>query len=89
MDSLTRRIVSRFLLSFKYEHKEKKEHKVERLMKEIRDTTGISKTQAEDIADAFIRGREVERLALQKGWPIEDLVVMGPQGKCNLRQLSI
>jgi hypothetical protein len=85
---LARRIVARFLNSFKYEKKEKKEHKVERFMKAIRDATGISKGQAEDIADAYVRGREVNRLALQKAWPLEEFVVTGPEGTCDLRTLQ-
>ena len=64
MEPLTRRVVARFLEAFKYEMKEKKEHKVERFLRAIRDATGISKGQAEAIADAFVRGREVERLAM-------------------------
>ena len=82
------RIIARYLQAFKFENKEKKEHKVDRFLKELRDATGISKSQAADIADAYVRGREVNRLAIQKGWPLEDFVVTGPEGTFDLRKLK-
>ena len=75
-------------VAFKFQPKEKKQNKVDRLMKEIREATGISRSQAEDIADAIIRNREIERLAIQKGWPVEDGQIVGPNGSINLRQLQ-
>lgn len=87
MGRLAETIVRRFL-AFKYEQKEKKQHRVERFTQTIRDATGISKGQAEDIADAFVRGREVNRLALQKGWPLENFVVTGPEGTFDLQTLQ-
>ena len=86
MDPLSRRVAAR--VAFKYEPKEKKEHKVERLMKILRDATGLSKGQSLAICDAFVRGREVDRLALQKGWPITDGVVEGPSGTMRLEDLE-
>lgn len=87
MSNLTSRIVRRFM-AFKHDHKEKKEAKVTRLMKVIREKTGLSRGLSEEIADAIVRGREVERLAMQKGWPIEDQVIVGPEGEMPLSELS-
>lgn len=78
MDSSSR-VAQRFK-AFKYEPKEKKTTKVDRLMKVIRDATGLSRGVSEDIADAIVRNREVERLAIQKGWPLQDGVIEGPSG---------
>lgn len=74
-------------MAFKYEPKEKKTSKVERLMKVIRDATGLSRGVSEDIADAVVRNREVERLAIQKGWPIESGVIEGPSGTIKLEDV--
>lgn len=75
-------------MAFKYEPKETKQHKVERFMKTIRDATGLSRGQAEAIADAYVRGREVDRLAIQKGWPLENGIVTGPSGTFDLSTLQ-
>lgn len=85
MDPLVPRVVRRFL-SFK--HKETKANKVDRLSKQIREATGLSRGQSEDIADAIVRGREVERLALQKSWPIQGGVIEGPKGTLDLKELD-
>jgi hypothetical protein len=85
MDPLARKVARRY--AFKYQHKEKKQHKVDRLLKTIRDATGISKGVATDIADAIVRGREVERLAIQKGWPLQEGVLEGPNGTIELKEL--
>ncbi len=84
MDPLARRVADRFLRSFKYVPKETKEHKVERARDVIRQHTGLSKSMAEAIADALVRGREVARLALQKNWPIENGAIHGPSGMLDL-----
>lgn len=75
-----KRLAARYRQSFKYEPKENKKTKVEKLMQTIREATGISKGLSEDIADAIVRGREVLRLAIQKSWPIEDGQIVGPKG---------
>jgi hypothetical protein len=85
---MARRVIARFLISFKYEHKENKQHKVERFTKTLRDATGLSKGQSADIADAYVRGRDVNRLAIQKTWPLENFVVTGPSGTLDLRTLQ-
>ena len=87
MEPIVARIVRRFR-SFKYQPKEKKQTKVERLMKLIRERTGLSRGVSEDIADAIVRGREVERLALQKGWPLQEGVLEGPAGSLPLAEIS-
>lgn len=77
--TLSERVVRRFI-AFKYEPKENKKSKVDRLMRYIRDETGVSRGVATDIANAIVRNREVDRLAIQKGWPVERGVITGPQG---------
>ena len=83
MDPLAIRVARRFV-SFRFEPKETKVHRVDRLAQGIRENTGLSKGMSEAIADAVIRGREVERLAMQKGWPIEDGLIVGPSGTMPL-----
>lgn len=75
--------------AFKYDHKESKKTKVEKLTKHLREQTGLGRGVSEAIADAVIRGREVERLALQKGWPIEDGEITGPTGTVSLRSIAL
>ena len=82
MDPLARRV------AFKYVPKEKKEHKVDRLSKVIREATGLSRGMSEAIADAVVRGRNLEALALQKSWPVEDGTLTGPDGQLELSSLS-
>lgn len=74
-------------MAFKYEYKETKANKVDRLSKQIREATGLSRGQAEAIADAIVRGRSVDQLALQKGWPVQDGVLEGPKGSLDLKEL--
>jgi hypothetical protein len=69
-----------YKVAFKFQPKETKSHKVDKMADNIKSITGISKTMSQAIADAIVRGRDVARLALQKGWPIEDGVVNGPNG---------
>lgn len=88
MDQLTLRVANHFLQGYKYQPKETKQHKVERLTKIIRDATGISRGKAEDIADAIIRNREIERLSIQKDWPIEDGVIEGPSGTIKVEDVT-
>ena len=83
---IAQRVARRF--AFRYEPKETKQHKVESLGRRIRDVTGISKGMAENIADAIVRGREVLRLAIQKGWPISDGVIEGPTGTLSLEEAT-
>ncbi len=73
---------------YSYKQKETKEHRVDRLKKVLREATGLSGGVSEQIADAYVRGREVERLALQKGWPVEDGVVTGDSGQYDLRDFK-
>ena len=79
--SIADRVANRFVESLKFHPKETKQHKVERLRDEIREATGISKGQAEDIADAIIRKRDLDALGRQKKWPVNDEgLVEGPKG---------
>ena len=86
MSSPIARVVRRFK-AFKYVPKEKKKTKVERIWRFIREHTGLSKNQAEDIADAIVRGRNIQALTHQKGWPIKDDIIEGPSGKLNLKEV--
>lgn len=85
LSTIAARVAARF--AFKYEPKEKKQSKVDRITKMLRDTTGLSRSMAEGIADALVRGRDVEGLAIQKSWPLEDGVVTGPDGTVTLSKL--
>jgi hypothetical protein len=82
--SIETRVARRF--AFKYAPKETKKNKVEKAKKFIADKAGVSKSMAEAIADALVRGRDVARLALQKGWPIEDGKI---NGKLELREVPV
>jgi hypothetical protein len=73
----------------KYEPKESKATNVEKLTKKIRELTGLGRGVSEQIADAVVRGREVERLAIQKNWPIEDRSIVGPNGTLPLDDLIL
>ena len=86
-DRLAYRVARRWTMSFKYQPKEKKRSKVERLMKVLREQTGISRNMAEDIADAIVRGRDTDSLARQKGWPVENGVINGPDGELSVSNL--
>lgn len=77
-------------VAFRYEQKESKKHKVARLAKAIREATGISKGLAADIADAVIRGRNVDALAMQKGWPLNDRgEVEGSRGSLSFDRIRL
>lgn len=86
MASIAERVARRFN-AFKFEPKEKKQSKVDRIMRVIREKTGVSRGVAEDIADALVRGRDVPRLAIQKGWPIEEGSIIGPEGTLDVAEL--
>jgi hypothetical protein len=75
------------LVAFKYQDKEKKKAKVTRLTDMIRKETGLGRGVAEGVADAIVRGREVDRLALQKNWPLENGVLEGPKGSTTIEAL--
>lgn len=81
------RVASRFMTAFKYQPKEKKKSKVDRLTKFIREKTGLGRGQAQDIADAIVRGRNLEALALQKSWPVEDGQIEGSKGSLSLTEV--
>lgn len=81
MNDIARRV------AFKY--KEKKQNRADRLSKEIREKTGVSRGLADEVADAIVRGREVKRLAMQKSWPLDEQGhLKGPKGSVDLDALS-
>ena len=85
MDPLARRVALRW--AFKYVPKETKQRKVEKARDLIHQTTGLSRGVSESIADAYVRGRDVDGLAIQKNWPIEHGVIEGPSGTLRLDDL--
>lgn len=86
--NLAERVARRWLRAFRYVPKEKKKSKVERLWKYIRDETGLSKSTAEDIANALVRsGRDIEMLAFKKDWPIESGIITGPSGMLEVSEV--
>lgn len=87
-DTMALRVAARFMTAFKYKPKEKKKSKIDRLGKLIREKTGIGRGQAEDIADAVIRKRDLDSLAHQKGWPVEDGVIEGDKGTMTLKAVQ-
>lgn len=87
MDPVALRVAARF--SFKYQPKETKQHKAEKVTALIREHTGLSRGVSETIADAVVRGRDVAGLAVQKSWPIEHGVITGPKGTIELSKLSV
>ena len=82
---MAQRVATRF--AFKYVPKEKKKAKVDRLTKVLREKTGLGRGTAEDIANAIVRGREVDRLARQKSWPMENGVIEGPKGQITIEKI--
>ncbi len=83
------RVVSRFL-SGKFEYKETKQHKVEKIRDAIRAATGIMKGIAEDIADAIVRKRDLDALGRQKSWPVNEAgVVVGPKGTFDPKSVTV
>lgn len=88
VSEMAQRVAARFLESFKYQPKEKKKSKVERLTKLIREKTGIGRGTASDIADAVIRGRDLDALARQKDWPVQDGDIKGPKGTMAVTEVK-
>jgi hypothetical protein len=75
-------------LSFRYQPKESKESKIDRLTHLITKVTGIGRRIAEDIADAIIRNRNLLQLAVQKHWPMnEEGFVEGPHGALHINEI--
>ena len=71
-------------VAFRYIDKETKQSQVTRLARLIREATGISKGKSEEIADAIYRKRDLEALALQKSWPVnEQGDIEGPRGSLS------
>ena len=83
MDPLTRRVA----LRFRDQRGPSKKTRVRDLASLIHETTGVSRGVSGQIADAVVRGREVERLAHQKKWPISQGVIEGPDGQLPLTDI--
>jgi hypothetical protein len=83
--SIEIRVARRF--AFKYGPKETQQNKIDKAKKLIADKAKISNGVAGAIADALIRGRDVVRLAIQKGWPIDEDGIIN--GKLDLREVPV
>jgi len=81
-------LATRVALRFRDQRGPSKQTRVRDLQTLIHDSTGVSRGVSGQIAEAFVRGRDVERLAHQKGWPISDGVVEGPDGQMSLADLD-
>ncbi len=86
--NIVARVIQRYKEALKYVPKEKKKSKVERLSKMIREKTGLSSKQCDAIADAIVRGRNLESLALQKNLPVEDGKIEGPKGDLTVNKVK-
>ena len=87
METIAANVVRRFT-ALKYVPKEKKKNKVERVSKLIREKTGLSNKQCDAIADALVRGRDLEALALQKNLPVEGGKIEGPKGSLTVSKVE-
>lgn len=87
METIVQNVVRRFV-ALKYVPKEKKKNKAERLAKFIREKTGLSNAHAQGIADAIVRGRDLEALALQKNLPVEGGKIEGPKGSISVDKVK-
>lgn len=85
-------MVGRYFLAreaFRYEPKESKKSKIDRLRNFISKATGVGRRVAEDIADAVIRNRDLLRLAVQKGWPMnEEGFIEGVHGALHINEVK-
>lgn len=61
-----------------------REHQARESADRIVRATGISRGLARSIADAAVRRRDVARLAIQKGWPVDWDCIEGPDGRLPL-----
>ena len=84
MDPLARKVA----LRFRDQRGPSKKTRVRDLAHHIHETTGVSGGVSVQIADAFVRGRDVERLAIGKRWPIQNGVIEGPDGNLALNALQ-
>jgi len=89
-NEIAKRVARRYAATL---YKEKPETKRNRIVELIRGV-GISGGVAKDIADKMVAKRgdlsEILRLALQKGWPInDDGVLEGPRGSLDLAAVPV
>jgi hypothetical protein len=87
---LAMRVAKRYAATF---YKEKPETKRNRIMEMIRGV-GVSGGVAKDIADKMVAKHgdigEILRLALQKGWPVDqDGTLKGPKGTLDLSAVPV
>mgnify|MGYP001371804140 CR=1 FL=1 len=87
---LALRVAARFLAEYKEKPQTKKKH----ITDKIREVTGVSVGIAKDIADKLVAKKgdieEILRLALQKGWPVnEDGILEGSKGSLDLASFAV
>jgi hypothetical protein len=84
MDSIARRVAKRF----RDQRGPSKSTLMSRIVEHIREATGIGRGVAEGIAKALVRsGRDINQLAVMKGWPIDGDTLIGPRGSIQLDEL--
>jgi len=64
--------------------KRKKDSLKAEMAEVIRKITGLSLSVSGKIADAVVRKRDLDRLALQQDWPVEDGQLTGDKGSIAL-----
>lgn len=69
--------------------KRTRHHEAQRAASRIVEATGIPRGTAVAIADAAVRRRDVPRLAVQRGWPIEFGRIEGPNGILPLTMMGV
>ena len=84
------RVAARFMAEFK----EKPQTKKNRITDKIREMTGVSVGIAKDIADKLVAKKgdlqEILRLAIQKGWPVNDEgIIEGSKGSLDLTSIAV
>jgi len=84
MDPVARRVAKRF----RDQRGPSKGTLIDRIVVYVRETTGLSRGIAEGIAKTLVRsGRNIDQLAVQKGWPLDGGQLMGPRGAVTLDEL--
>jgi len=86
---MTDPMVARVAKRFQDIRQETKKTRMNRIVKRLREETGISREKAEDIADAVLRNRDLDTLARQKSWPMYEGTVEGPRGSIPVMELRI
>lgn len=68
--------------------KKSRDKQARELRDRIAKATGISNSKALEIAEAAVRGRNLDALSRQKSWPVEWDAIVGPVGIMPLALLA-